>query len=198
MATLLMMQLLARMQREGEGNGSAAGAGRAVRQLTSQKNRVFSHPQQIVQEYMHTVRTRLGVEGSDPWQLWQYTPTIQWHHMAGQKRIHHHLSHILGLSLKGRVLESQAYTCQLLKCLHQLAIDKGDWRVALLMLPGEDPCGRPAFAASEGELERIVAYQESLKKLQTRQTGGAKDVDESDPKNDGPPAHGGRRNNNKK
>ncbi len=97
---------------------------------------------------------------------------MPWKNMAGMKRLHHHLSHILALSLKGRVIESQAYTCQLLKAMHQMALDNGGWNVASLLLPGEDPCSRPGFAASEGEIERIVQYQESIRKLQAQSKRG--------------------------
>ncbi len=55
-----------------------------------------------------------------------------------------------------------------MKAMRQMALDGGGWNVASLLLPGEDPCSRQSFAASEGEVERIVQYQESIRKLQAQ------------------------------
>ncbi len=81
----------------------------------------------------------------------------------------------LSLSLKNRPAESQAYLCQILKSIHQNALDNGSWEVENSLLPGEDPCGRPSHAVSEAELEKIVSYQEAMKKLKARK--GDRDED---------------------
>ena len=42
----------------------------------------------------------MGIEYGDPWQVHQYTATLNFNRATGMKRIHYHLGHALGLSLR--------------------------------------------------------------------------------------------------
>ncbi len=140
-----------------------------MKRLYAQKNRVYSDPEAVVQAYLRDVWAKMGIEPGDPWQLWQLSGTIPFARMTGMKRIHHHLSHILALPLKGKARASQAYSCMLIRPIHQMVVDNGNWDTANCFLPREDVCGKTAFASTEADLEGVVAYQEALKKL-----GGAR------------------------
>jgi hypothetical protein len=190
MTTLLMMQLLARMQKDSNGiSGDApTGAGKAAHRLLVAKNRVFSEPHRVIGEYVEDSRKRVNAEVGDPWQLWGVSANIRWGRHVGLHRIHHHLSHVVALGLKGQVAESMAYGCVLLRAVHQCSLDNGQWDVANLMVPGEDPCTRSQFATGERDLETILAYQEAMKKLKKKSSKEDGDEDEAAPKQ---PPHGG-------
>ncbi len=70
----------------------------------------------------------------------------------------------------------------MLKAINQAALDNGDWEVANCLLPGDDVCSRQGFAVGEAELERIVGYQEAMRKLKAKKnfasSGRADDGDE--------------------
>ncbi len=74
------------------------------------------------------------------------------------KRVHWHLCHALTYSLAGDHAIAQAYMTVMLRALHQVAVDAGNWDVTSLLLPGQDPCKR--------DLATIASYQDAVKKIQ--------------------------------
>ena len=169
MFNMMMLHMMSRLQRDGPGSSTA---GRSVRRMHSIKNQVYTAPEATIQAYLEEVKRKLGVEEHDPWQLWQMTGAIQWGRMQGMRRIHHHLGHVVALSLKGRRREAEAYGCQLLRSIHQSCLDGGGWETASLLLPGEDPVSKSGFAATEAQLEAICAFQETVKKLKSKKSSG--------------------------
>jgi hypothetical protein len=57
-----------------------------------------------------------------------------------------------------------AFAIQLAKCLHQLALDKGDWQNGLLLLPAPDALSAPSLGGEEAELAVIQSYREAFKR----------------------------------
>ena len=117
-----------------------------------------------ITDYLKEVQNVLGVEDSDPWQVYQMTENIPWG-MLGLKRCHWHLSHALAYFFRGRKQQAEAYMVQLLKGLHQVALDGGSWEVASLLLPARDPCQREQWGASERELEAVASYRKAMEEI---------------------------------
>ena len=132
-----------------------------------------------------------GGQDGDQWQFWHQTERIQFGKMLGLKRVHWHLSHILAVSLGGRHAEAEAYMVQLLRAVHQSVLDSGSWHTAMLLLPGEDPCQKETFVATERELQIIAGYRDAHRRIQKGPGGGGKDTEKEDTeKPDAPPKAG--------
>eukprot|EP00973_Karenia_brevis_P008451 1142838-Karenia_brevis.AAC.1 len=61
--------------------------------------------------------------------------------MRGFWKSFYGLTEILEMMDEGRFAEAQAATCQQLKCLVQVGLDKGTWENGQLLLPWPDPLG---------------------------------------------------------
>ena len=55
--------------------------------------------------------------------------------------MHFHLSEILEALVRQEYDYATGFTTQLVKALHQVALESGSWQNALHFLPTEDPCG---------------------------------------------------------
>ncbi len=76
--TLLMLQMMAKLQKDGGTSGEApTGEGRAAARLLTQKNRVYSEPHSVMNEYVEDARRKLGAESGDAWQLWNLSSQIR-------------------------------------------------------------------------------------------------------------------------
>ena len=71
---------------------------------------------------------------------------------------------------------------QILKSLHQVALDQGAWLSAQHLLPGGDPIDRVAFGGSHQEMEAIAGYHDAIRKLKRGQ--GSEDT-KKEPKGKG-------------
>ena len=86
--------------------------------------------------------------------------------MLGLWRCHHAASSILEMIEERRVEESAASLVQLLKALHQVAIDLGSWANASLLLPWEDPTERDLFGGDPVEMQVAASWNRGLLDLQ--------------------------------
>jgi len=186
---VIMMALMELLKKQRSQTEEQPG-GKAVRRLQKLRSRVETEPEAIVGQYLQDIMDKLGTEPGDSFQPWMWTSRINWGKLAGLHRVHFHLSHILGLSLKGKKKQAEAYTVQLLRSLHQVSLDNGMWSTASLLLPRPDPIYRENFGATETELEAVVGYQEALKKIRNK-TAAEEPTDDKDAKAKGG-AKGGR------
>jgi len=177
---VIMMALMELLKKQ-KTQGDEQPGGKAVRRLQKLRSRVETEPEAIVGQYLQDIMDKLGTEPGDAFQPWMWTSRISWGKLAGLHRVHFHLSHILGLSLKGKKRQAEAYTVQLLRSLHQVSLDNGMWSTASLLLPRPDPIYRENFGATETELEAVVGYQEALKKLKGK-TITEEPIDDKDTK----------------
>ena len=108
--------------------------------------------------------------------------------------MHFHASHILGLMLKDRPRVAEAYLVQLLRALHQVAIDGGQWDTGTLLLPTPDPIYRYQFGGTEEDLEVIAGYQDTIEKLRKQEwrPPGNTDHDKDKDKDKDRPPKGGK------
>lgn len=167
--TQMMMMMMSMMQQQNKKSGvEEEKGGKAFRRIRSMKARTEDQPEKIVSQFLEEAMDKLGVEDGDAWQLWQMSEKINWGNMSGLHRCHFHIAHALTLSLKGKKTQCEAYLVQMLRALHQVALDGGTWGTASLLLPRADPIYREQFGATGEELEAIVAYQEAMKKIRSK------------------------------
>ena len=95
-------------------------------------------------------------------------------------RIHFYLPEILPTSEDGNEEEAEPIVIQSLKAHLQVAVDKGDWQNAELLMPMQ-PHGRVHFGGDEHEMQAMFKYHKSLLELQSKnQKGGPADDDDND------------------
>ena len=182
-----MMMMMPMIQQQGKKSSTEEEkGGKAFRRIRSMKARTEDQPEKIVSQFLEEAMDKLGVEEGDAWQLWMLSEKINWGNMSGLHRCHFHLCHALTLSLRGKKTQCEAYMVQILRALHQVALDGGTWGTASLLLPRADPIYREQFGATGEELEAIVAYQEALKKIRSKPEGPPGNVkDKADAKEKG-------------
>ena len=77
-----------------------------------------------------------------------------------------------------------AFACQPSEALHQIALDRGSWDSALLLLPMPDALGDPSFGGEEHELAAVHSHRKALKDLKAKQLNhddsDSGDTDEKD------------------
>ena len=93
--------------------------------------------------------------------------------LKGLWKVHYELSALLSVWEEGRDRVAKAHLVQLLKALHQVALDQGQWENATLMLPTVPPDQRAPFGGSPGEMKAVFEYQKALRELRSglRQRG---------------------------
>jgi hypothetical protein len=153
MQTLRMMAYMNLMSRQGQ-DGDMSGH-KAFRRVHKLKQRVYTQPEEVVNQYLTELVDRMGIEAGDAWAVWQYTQKLPWGRNQGLMRAHFHASHCLQLSLRGQHRCAEAYLVQLCRALYQVA----------LFLPRTDPTQRDMWGGTEQELEAAAAYNEAMGKM---------------------------------
>ena len=88
--------------------------------------------------------------------------------MTGLWRCHFAMSHVLELMQNRRVEEAAATAVQVLKAIHQTALDGGSWNSSDLLLPWDDPLARDLFGGDEEEMMATAAWNRGVKDLQSQ------------------------------
>eukprot|EP00973_Karenia_brevis_P035831 4945493-Karenia_brevis.AAC.1 len=88
--------------------------------------------------------------------------------MRGLFKAFHGCTEVLQLMESGEQAQAQASLIQLVKGLLQVALDKGDWATAQLLLPWQDPTARAEWGGDEKELEEIYKYRRAIKELRAK------------------------------
>ena len=96
----------------------------------------------------------------------QLNTHIPWGKMLGLRRVHWYLCQILEESLRGNKLTCEAFICQLLRGLHQVALEGGSWDTACATLPGYDPCKREPHGLAEDDLHTVAAYRDAQRRIE--------------------------------
>ena len=139
------------------------------------RKKLRGHPEVAIKEWIRHVREELGaIRRSSAWKMTDYT----WHihgdfgSASGLFRSHYYVSHALHTALvDGNVPLALGELIQLLKALHQAALDSGRWRTACHMCILPDPLGRQEFGGSQTEMQTISTYQAALGKLRVAVAG---------------------------
>jgi hypothetical protein len=185
---LEMLKSLEKLARRGASHGdSASGSGASsdsegllgkrgkskLAGVQKLRARIRKHPTRIVSRYLRKVKTKLGaLEAGKVWRLSDYSTRLlpRFGKMRGLWRVHWLLSEVLQAALAEEYEYVKAYLVQILKCLHQVALDSGAWTTANLLLPTEDPLAPDEFGGEPEELQVAYNYVSALKELKSRHT----------------------------
>ena len=56
--------------------------------------------------------------------------------------------------------------------MHQAAINQGNWEIAALLVPTEDPLGRVEFGGDHEEMRQIQSHRRAMRDLRTSMNRG--------------------------
>ena len=93
--------------------------------------------------------------------------------MVGLWRTLFALAHILDSIKEGTAEHASAEVVQNMKALLQVALDRGSWDNAALLIPTPDPLARPAFGGEESELQSVQSFPKALRDLQSGHQGAS-------------------------
>ncbi len=179
---LKMMQTMNKRGRQCEESGDSSGSetgyvrrhqSGGIAGLHRQRRKFKRNPLRAVVRFRKKVMRKLGVQVTEggvlmtPWAYTDYAHRVksQFGRMVGLWKVFFALCKVLNLC-ENQEHELVAGTiAQLLKCLHQTALDGGHWGNASLLLPWSDPLEREQWAGEEDELEVNVKYQRSVRDL---------------------------------
>ena len=152
----------------GEGSESTSGAGRKFASVRKIRKRIREQPEEVVSEWIEHMREELGVMKNQPWTLSDYSKLIRsdFPTNIGLRRAHFYVSEALNWA----VIHNNPMTCcaclvQLLKGLHQAALNQGRWRVASLLQLAPDPLSPPEFGGLPAELAGVASYDSAINTL---------------------------------
>ena len=158
-------------------------SGSKLKAILRLRRRVRKNPIRIVARYRNRSLAKLGVtilgNGtlSSPFTHRMTSERLRpaFGKMSGLWRTHHGVSEILELIEHQQVEQAAATAVQLLKAIHQAALDQGSWSLASTLLPWEDPLQREVFGGDEEEMLAAAAWNRSIRDLQaqvSKLTGG--------------------------
>ena len=192
--TLCMLELLKAVKRmnkkressDSESSDSSIGRGKGFGDLHGVHRRLKTKPQRTIRGYKQFVTDQLGITSRHQyWTYRDFSRRVQgkFGSLKSLFRIHYYLSEILQTSQDGHGEEAEAMVIQLLKALLQVAVDKGDWQNAELLMPSQ-PHGRVHFGGDEREMQAVFKYQKSLRELRAKNLRTENKDDEDSGKED--------------
>jgi hypothetical protein len=139
--------------------------------LQSYHRRLRRNSHNSLKKYRVFVKSKIGVANEK--QVWRYSDHSKeirnsFGKMKGLWRCHFLLNEIIQALDDGDSNEAAMLAIQSAKALHQVALDKGDWSNALLMIPLSDPIGRADFGGEEEELVHVHGYRKALSDLKSK------------------------------
>ena len=157
-----------------EGSGGSRGGGGKLKALLYLRRRVRKRPLRIIMKYRERCLRRLGIYQLPNGMLSAaYThPATSLHlrptfgRMTGLWRCHYGISQLLELIEHRQMEQAGATAVQLLKAIHQTALDGGSWNSAIHLLPWDDPLQKDLFGGDEQEMMAAAAWNRGIKDLQ--------------------------------
>ena len=149
------------------------GAGKALKAYRKTQKDMKKNPARHVKRYIKEVEQVLGADASVPYLLTDYTRKLGWGKFRTLQRLHHALSAILETQLKGKTMEATLQITQVLRSIHQCALDQGNWQTAWLLTGMQDPLEKPRFGGEAQSLEAIAAYIKAMDDLEKRSTSSS-------------------------
>ena len=151
--------------------------------------RAYKHPKVLLRRFREGARDTAGVNKGEAFTWRALTRAIPWGKLKGLQRVHAYVGDVLTELEDGSPSNAGVICVQLLKALHQVAIDGGAWTNATLYLPTPDPLTRRMHRGDDGEMEVISVYRKAqldLSKAQKATQGdGGQDDEGTKPKGDG-------------
>lgn len=144
------------------------GAGKALRAFRRGKRAMRRRPERHIRRYIQEVEDQLGVSKDSSYLLTDYTRKLAWGKHRTLMRVHFALSHLLQTLLKGNVSQGALEVTQLLRAVHQCALDQGEWKTAWLLLDLADPLEKPRFGGEAQQLELVASYVRAMADLEKK------------------------------
>ncbi|CAE7242297.1 unnamed protein product [Symbiodinium microadriaticum] len=142
------------------------GSARALARYRKNSTRMWRKPMRHVKRYIAEVEEELGVDET-PYNLWDYTKRIPFGRQKGLYRMHHLASHILKKLLNDDPEGAALMTVLTLRCLHQTALDGGNWELGWLTTL-KDPLARKKWGGEAQDLEAAADYLRAVQDLEKR------------------------------
>ena len=169
-----------RSNSSGSGASSSQGGGEhssgsKLREILRTRKRVKKRPLKVVTRYRERMLAKMGITVlpngtlSAPFAHPHVSLKLRdnFGKMVGLWRCHYAVGHILEL-LEHRELEQAAATSvQLLKALHQTALDQGSWSNSMLLLPWDDALRADLFGGDEDEMMAAAKWNRGIRDLQS-------------------------------
>ena len=154
---------------------------KGFKQLHRLRRRIKLQPNKLIAQFREETKRELNV--TDARQVWSYPDLSRrvlysFGKMKGLWKVHFYLASMLQLMDGGDHTGAHVYCVQLMKAVRQVAMDKGEWDTAQLLLPDENPLSRQEWAASEKELEEIYGYRKAVRELRSAKPWLGKRSDE--------------------
>ena len=133
-------------------------------------------PARVLRDFDSEIVGDLGVPPGGNWSYRDLTRSIGFGHMKGMARTHGYVGDVLTVLKDNRPQEAAVLLVQLMKAVHQVYLDRGDWSNAVLYMPTPDLYARRDFGGSEREAETISAYRRAradLHRLEEQLMAGA-------------------------
>ena len=151
-------------------------SGSKLKAILRLRRRVRKNPIRIAARYRNRSLAKLGVtilsNGtlSSPFthRMTSERLRLAFGKMSGLRKTRHGVSEILELLEHQQVEQAAATAVQLLKDIHQAALDQESWFLASTLLPWEDPLQREVFGGDEEEMLAAAAWNRSIRDLQAQ------------------------------
>ena len=194
MTTLMNLQMMAMMQKMSKKMGGSDSSGSEGENLgrggepdftgiSKMRKKFRTRPETFLQSYTERTKADLGVR--DNRQVWRFADNGRrlrpvFGKTSGLHRAMNLFLEVVQLHHDRQPDQACALAIQAAKALHQVAIDKGSWENATLLIPLEEVGERSKFGGDEKELRGIYKYRKSLRDLRTLAQSQKTEEEEAD------------------
>eukprot|EP00973_Karenia_brevis_P080846 11215445-Karenia_brevis.AAC.1 len=155
-----MVKILAKMNKKKSGDSRGSedsehrGKAKSFDEVHKMRRKLRRHPKKFSKKFRAMVKKELSIR-SDP-QAWSYAEWAKkqltlFGKMRGLWKALYAMSEILEMVEAGQVDLAHAALGQTMKAMVQVALDKGSWDNAVLLLPWTDPTSRVEWGGDERE-----------------------------------------------
>ena len=165
------------------GGAAKTSAGKAFAAMEAQRNKVYSQPGRIVEEFRRMAMDELGADLGTPWRFRDLHRRVNWGQMKSMQRCFIQDVCVLDLMEQGLYREAHAQVVQNAKSKHQMSLDGGSWRVAWQFSGLADPLTKKKWAGTARELEvyaDVVRAEDEIQKRARNSLRGVLSDDDKD------------------
>ena len=184
--TLKLLTKLSKRRSRDDSDSDRSEKGKGLKGLHRMRRGLRKHPLKKYRRYRRRALEILGVHDARmPWRYSDVSRRIRsvFGSMTGLWKVHYHVSEILTAAEEQNFELVIGMIVQLLKCIHQVALDRGSWKTAQMLLLHPDPTTIGDFGGDEEELELVHGFSKAMRELKLQhskaQTGQA-DVSDED------------------
>jgi hypothetical protein len=145
------------------------GVAKSIKNYQDHKKAMYKQPVKYVRSYVKECREEIGADEGQSWNILDMTKRIGY--SDSHRNLHRFdwmLRNVLKLQLEDKSDEAALLVVLCLRCVRQVKIDGGSWRVGWLLTHLRDPIFPLKFAGAEQELELIAAYTKAVEELEKK------------------------------